>query len=94
MTPQMTPGEITKGNGVADHEVFDEQSNGKIILTVLSMTNQSFQDGVLASVAFTLDADLSEDTIAASLSLNETMLVTKAEIPKRLSQFKKLTICF
>lgn len=91
---QMTPGEITKGNGVADHEVFDEQSNGKIILTVLSMTNQSFQDGVLASVAFTLDADLSEDTIAASLSLNETMLVTKAGDSEAFVAIQKINDLF
>ena len=91
---QMTVGEITKGSAITDHEVFDEQGNGKITLSVLSMTNQVFNEGVLASVAFTLDADLSSDTTAATLSLNETMLVTKAGQTESFEAIQKINDLF
>jgi hypothetical protein len=91
---QMTVGEIIKGEAVVDHEVFDEQTNGKITLTVLSMTNQIFTDGVLASVSFTLDEDLSSDTTAATLSLNETMLVTKAGGVEAFEAIQKINDLF
>jgi hypothetical protein len=91
---QMTVGEIIKGEAVVNHEVFDEQANGKITLTVLSMTNQIFTDGVLASVSFTLDEDLSSDTTAATLSLNETMLVTKAGGVEAFEAIQKINDLF
>ncbi|MBT3666621.1 MAG: PKD domain-containing protein [Opitutae bacterium] len=91
---QMTVGEIIKGEAVVDHAVFDEQTNGKITLTVLSMTNQIFTDGVLASVSFTLDEDLSSDTTAATLSLNETMLVTKAGGVEAFEAIQKINDLF
>ena len=91
---QMTVGEVIKGDSVADHEVFDEQTSGKINLTVLSMTNQVFKEGVLASVAFTLDADLSSDTPAASLALDDTMLVTKAGQEESFVAIQKINDLF
>ena len=75
---QMTVGEVLEGNASADHELFDEQETGKISLTLLSMTNKTFSEGTLASISFTLDADLSQETPAVTLLPEETLLVTKA----------------
>ena len=91
---QMTVGEILEGNASADHEIFDEQDTGKISLTLLSMTNKEFNEGTLASISFTLDADLSQETPAVTLLEEETILVTKAGEKESYEAIQKINELF
>ena len=91
---QMTVGEVLEGNASADHELFDEQETGKISLTLLSMTNKAFSAGTLASISFTLDADLSQETPAVTLLPEETLLVTKAGEKESYEAIQKINDLF
>ena len=91
---QMTAGEILGGDALADHEVFDQQESGKISISLLSMTNKAFTEGILASISFTLDADLTEDTTAFSLLEDETVLATKAGEKEAYEAIQKINDLF
>lgn len=91
---QMTAGEIKGGDSLADHEVFDQQEAGKISISLLSMTNKEFSDGILTSIAFTLDADLSEDSVACTLLEDETILATKTGEKESYEAIQKINDLF
>ena len=91
---QMTLREIVGGEALADHEVIDEQEVGKISISLLSMTNKAFQNGDLASIAFTLDSDLSEDTYALSIVDSETVLATRAGEKESYEAIQKINDLF
>ena len=90
----MTVGEIAKGTGVSNHEVFDEQSSGKISVTLLSMTNAAFTSGTLASISFTLESPVSQETSSVSLVADETLLVTKAGDKESYEAIQKINELF
>ena len=90
----MTAGEISTGTAVSNHEVFDEQSSGKISVTLLSMSNAVFTTGTLATISFTLESAVSETTSSVSLVDAETLLVTKAGAKESYEAIQKINDLF
>ena len=90
----MTAGEISTGTAVSNHEVFDEQSSGKISVTLLSMSNAVFTTGTLATISFTLESAVSETTSSVSLVDAETLLVTKAGEKESYEAIQKINDLF
>ena len=90
----MTAGEISTGTAVSNHEVFDEQSSGKISVTLLSMSNDVFTTGTLATISFTLESAVSEETSSVSLVEAETLLVTKAGEKESYEAIQKINDLF
>ena len=91
---QLTAGEILGGDALSDHELFDQQEAGKISISLLSMTNKAFTNGNLASISFTLNADLTEDTSAFTLLEDETVLATKAGEKEAYEAIQKINDLF
>lgn len=73
-------GEILGGSSLQGHDLFDEQNatSGRISITLLSMNNKAFNNGILASISFTLLSDLAGNSDAISFIEEETLLVTIA----------------
>jgi hypothetical protein len=91
---QMSVGEINGGDALDDHEVFDQQETGKISLSLLSMSNKAFSEGILASISFSLDADLTEDTSAFELLEDETILAKKTGEKEAYEAIQKINDLF
>jgi hypothetical protein len=91
----LAPGSIEKGEALADHQVFDEQgTSGKVSLTLLSMTNAGLNAGTLASVSFTLLADVPEGTGVITLPDENTILVAKDGNTKSHEAIQKINELF
>jgi len=91
----LAPGSIEKGDALADHQVFDEQdTSGKVSLTLLSMTNAGLNAGALVNVSFTLLADVPEGTEVISLPAENTILVAKDGNTKSYEAIQKINELF
>ena len=90
----MTIGDVSLGNASSNHEIFDEQSDGKISITVLSMTNAAFSNGTLSNISFTLERDVPEDASPLTLLETETLLVTKEGESESFEAIQKINELF
>ena len=72
-------GGIRKGSSISDHEIFDDQdTEGELKMTILSMKNDKLADGNLTIVSFTLLKDLAMSPNHLTIDSEETLLVSKA----------------
>jgi len=72
-------GTIQKGNSLGDHEIFEDQdTEGSLKMTILSMTNESLMDGNLTLVSFLLLEDVPSSSSILSIDANETLLVSQS----------------
>jgi hypothetical protein len=69
-------GGIQTGDALSDHEIFDDQeTDGQLKLTILSMKNASLDEGNLSIVSFTLLADLETSQEHLKIDPDNTLLV-------------------
>jgi len=72
-------GGIRKGSSISDHEIFDDQdTEGELKMTILSMKNDSLADGNLTIVSFTLLKDLQPNPNHLTIDANDTLLVSRS----------------
>ena len=88
----MSVGEIIEAMPLDDHEVFDRQETGKISLSLLSMSNKEFTDGI-GKYLISLDADLTEDTPRSNCWKMKLFSPRKPEKKKPTKQSRKSMIC-
>jgi len=70
-------GGIRKGNAITDHEIFDDQeTEGELKITILSMQNDLLEDGNLTIVSFTLLQDLESSQNHLQINAENTLLVS------------------
>ena len=71
-------GSIKKGSSILDHEIFDDQdTNGELKMTILSMKNNLLFDGNLTIVSFVLLQDIASSEESISIDHNISLLVSR-----------------
>jgi hypothetical protein len=71
-------GSIKKGSSILDHEIFDDQdTNGELKMTILSMKNNLLFDGNLTIVSFVLLQDIASSEESISIDHNNSLLVSR-----------------
>ena len=79
-------GEILPGNSITDHQIYDDQdTNGELKLTILSMTNNSLLDGNLSLLSFLLLESIPEAHLLVTVDFEKSLFIAETTEPFEIS---------
>jgi len=84
-------GSIKKGSSILDHQIFDDQdTDGELKMTILSMKNNLLFDGNLTVVSFVLLQDIATPENAVSVEQDSALLVSRVGDEHQFKTIEKI----